>query len=69
MKKTDESKDCPFCGCGSIHVLGPKTRPLTSSHGRGYQVECINCGARGPCGMRTRKDAMLVWIHGEKLEP
>jgi hypothetical protein len=52
---------CPFCGCHSTHVLGPEN----STHGNGYQVECINCATRGPCGMKSPKDAVLVWDYGD----
>ena len=56
---------CPFCGLLSTHVLGPTTSPNTSTHAKGYQVECINCGARGPCGMANSKSAVLVWDRGD----
>jgi hypothetical protein len=57
--------NCPFCGFLSTHVLGPRTSPEKSTHAKGYQVECINCGARGPLGMATEKDASLVWDRGD----
>lgn len=57
----EAEKECPFCGCNSIQVLTPKSKPQTSAHGRGYQVECINCGSRGPCGMIDEKAAIYVW--------
>lgn len=56
---------CPFCGHNTTQVLSPTTTPNTSSHGKGYQVECINCGARGPCGMAAPKDAISVWEKGD----
>ena len=56
---------CPFCLQKSTKVLGPKSVPEKSTHGEGYQAECINCGARGPCGMTTPKDAELAWDKGE----
>ena len=57
--------DCPFCGCRCTQMLGPNTTPRTSAHGKGYQVECLNCAARGPAGMVTSKDAVLVWDKGD----
>lgn len=58
-------KNCPFCGYSSRKILGPDSKPYPSTHGKGYQVECINCGARGPCGMATANDAVGAWDHGE----
>ena len=52
---------CPFCGFNSTTVLGPPE----STQGKGYQVECINCGARGPCGMKDPYSAIGVWDHGD----
>jgi len=52
---------CPFCGELDIHILGPQTIPEKSTHAKGFQVECFNCGARGPLGMATKKDAILEW--------
>lgn len=59
MKKIENT--CPFCGCLSTQVL----QPPSSTHGKGYQIECINCGARGPCGMATPEDACLAWDKGD----
>lgn len=55
---------CPFCSQNSVQVLGPKTSPNTSTHALGYQVECVNCGARGPCGMINEDEAIAVWDQG-----
>jgi predicted RNA-binding Zn-ribbon protein involved in translation (DUF1610 family) len=52
---------CPFCGFRNAQVLGPSK----STHGKGFQVECINCGARGPCGMASSDDAILAWEKGD----
>jgi hypothetical protein len=57
--------NCPFCGFLSTHVLGPRTSPEKSTYAKGYQIECMNCGARGPLGMATEKDASLVWDRGD----
>ena len=57
--------DCPFCGCSSTQILGPNTKPQKSAHGKGYQVECLNCAARGPSGMVTGREAVLVWDKGD----
>ena len=50
---------CPFCGFKSTQVLTPEM-----STG-GHQVECTNCAARGPCGYRSPKDAVLAWDLGD----
>ena len=63
MKPNDYT--CPFCGHASKQILGPKTRPQTSAHGRGYQVECINCAARGPAGFASERDAMQAFGDGD----
>src|SRR5512147_1424151 len=54
-------KVCPFCGEHSTQILSPKSKPNTSTHAKGYQVECMNCGARGPCGMATPDGAARAW--------
>ena len=56
---------CPFCGHHSTQVLGPHTEPNTSTHGKGYQIECTNCGARGPCGMAMPLEAGKAWDLGD----
>ena len=33
--------------------------------GKGKQVECLNCGARGPCGMKNDDEAIKVWENGD----
>lgn len=53
-------RDCPFCGENSVNILSPKTVPQ-STHGKGYQVECFECGARGPLGYVDKKNAILGW--------
>jgi transcription elongation factor Elf1 len=65
MKQNKSANACPFCGFLSTQVLGSTTKPNTSTHAKGYQVECVNCGARGPCGMSTPKDAVAVWDNGD----
>ncbi len=65
MNKQKTTNYCPFCACHSTHILGPTTSPSTSTHAKGYQIECINCGARGPSGMATPKDAVTVWDNGD----
>ncbi|MBL1275731.1 MAG: hypothetical protein COB30_006565 [Ectothiorhodospiraceae bacterium] len=64
-KLTLTDNECPFCRSNSTHVLSLSTKPNTSSHAKGYQVECVDCGARGPCGMATPKDAMNAWAKGD----
>ncbi|MDQ6962223.1 MAG: hypothetical protein Q9M28_06785 [Mariprofundaceae bacterium] len=56
---------CPFCGMVSVGVLSPKTTPNASSHKAGFQAECINCGARGPCHFETARFAILAWEYGD----
>ena len=53
---------CPFCGYNSTQVLSPHNN---NSNLKGYQVECLNCGARGPCGMVSQKAAIGVWDKGD----
>lgn len=52
------SNACPFCGELATQVLDPLP-------GRGYQVECLNCGARGPAGGETEEAASRAWDHGD----
>lgn len=52
---------CPFCGFLSTQILTPED----STGGKGYQVECANCGARGPCGMARPVDAVIAWDSGD----
>ena len=53
---------CPFCGC--------TPKKLIPAHGsffhenRGVQVECINCGARGPI-YGDPDSAFRAWREGE----
>lgn len=47
-----EIKPCPFCGSAKVS-LGRGLEKL-------YQVECINCGANGPC-VASAKKAVWLW--------
>lgn len=49
---------CPFCG-----QLATSLIPATP--GRGFQVECLNCGARGPAGAHSPDDATRAWDYGD----
>lgn len=60
--RSEAKEPCPFCGCEmQKNVLGPEE----STNKKGFQIECFNCGARGPCGMATPKDAALAWDYGD----
>lgn len=63
MTKTKNS--CPFCGFNSTQMLTPTSKPNTSTHAKGFQIECFNCGARGPAGMARPIDAVRVWDKGD----
>jgi len=49
---------CPFCNHTVIQIV--KSTPPASE---GLQVECDNCGARGPI-YDTKKEALLGWERG-----
>lgn len=61
--KTD--KACPFCGQNSVRVIGEKRDETKPPYATGYQVECINCGSRGPSGMHNEANAVLAWNIGD----
>lgn len=61
-----QKRGCPFCNCNSTQVLEPTSAPNTSSHAKGCQIECINCGARGPSGMLNSSAACSAWSEGEQ---
>ena len=53
------SDKCPFCGqLATIH-RAVKTAPTAR---KGLQIECMNCGARGPI-FGDKKMALLGWRH------
>lgn len=56
---------CPFCECLSLQILTPTSSPNRSTGGLGFQVECINCGARGPLGYKDKSSAKLSWEYGD----
>ena len=56
---------CPFCDQLSVQVLTPTSQPNTSTHAKGFQAECINCGARGPCGYADKSSALFAWEYGD----
>jgi Lar family restriction alleviation protein len=60
MKTTN---GCPFCGYHSTRILSPRTPPEGTYES--YQVECINCGARGPIDFEKEKDAIFAWDNGD----
>lgn len=63
-KKTSQgikpSNPCPFCGCLHTEIL----KPGESTSG-GYQVQCVNCGARGPTGWSCDQGAAHGWNKGD----
>ena len=50
--------ECPFCRKYVIDIV--KSLPPAM---KGLQVECDNCGARGPI-YETEQDALLGWNFG-----
>lgn len=52
---------CPWCKCNDIQVLSPGLTPHIKDLKPGHQVECINCGARGPCGYIDTANAIGAW--------
>lgn len=58
--KLSPKNPCPFCGYLSTKVIHNK-----DYHPVGFQVECVNCGARGPAGMVDHNAAVMVWDKGD----
>ena len=58
MKRIRIFTNCPFCGCKSNEIL--KDDPI-----KGFQIGCVNCGARGPAGFKSEKDACLAYDNGD----
>ena len=56
---------CPFCGHDTTTILSPTTTPEPSDNRSGYQVQCVNCGARGPFGMASPELAIGAWEIGD----
>lgn len=57
-------KVCPFCGFNNTQVVGEK-KSEENPAAKGFQTECINCGARGPCGMVDHTNAIKAWDNGD----
>lgn len=53
---------CPFCGAVAKKCV--KAAGSVFRHNKGVQVECTNCGARGPI-YGDSKSAFLAWRHGD----
>jgi Lar family restriction alleviation protein len=51
-------KGCPFCREDIIEIV--KSAPQAME---GLQVECDNCGARGPI-YESKEEAIAGWEHG-----
>src|SRR5271154_1717607 len=58
---------CRYCGEADVRVINQKTgKPVTGSElAHAYQVECYNCGSRGPAHYRPCL-ARLGWLKGER---
>ena len=54
---------CPFCREDVIQII--KSKPPASE---GVQVECDNCGARGPI-YGSKKEAITGWEFGITIMP
>ena len=56
--RVQEMPECPFCGATDKKLL--PAHGSAFSEKRGVQVECINCGARGPI-FGDGKSAFQAW--------
>jgi Lar family restriction alleviation protein len=54
--ETDKTSDCPFCGSSEVVIFIGKRR----AGGKRWQVECVDCGSRGPNGY-TPQSAVQMW--------
>jgi len=52
--------NCPWCGFNDIDIEKDK-------HGKGWAVQCCNCGAASPIGYAEKEDALLAWNFGGNL--
>jgi hypothetical protein len=52
---------CHFCKEDEIRILNAKLTPGEQGLKPGYQVECVNCGARGPGGHVDTANAVCAW--------
>lgn len=50
-------KECLFCGCCTGKSIKVE---------RGFQVECTNCGARGPSGFSSKSASIIAWNVGDE---
>ncbi|MCY1307648.1 hypothetical protein D9M68_19670 [compost metagenome] len=60
--------NCHFCNENEIRVLNEKLTPDEQGLKPGYQVECVNCGARGPSGYATEAHALVAWHAGDPVK-
>lgn len=65
VKIMETGRCCPFCEFDSVCVIGEKKDPIKSPNAKGFQAECINCGARGPMGYIDEKNAIEAWVKGD----
>lgn len=54
-------RSCPWCHCNDIRVLSKGLTPEVKGLFEGHQVECTNCGARGPSGYIDTSNAVGAW--------
>jgi hypothetical protein len=52
---------CPWCKESIIRVLSKGLTPEVEGLMPGHQVECTNCGARGPSGYIDTSNAVGAW--------
>ena len=49
--------NCPWCGFNDIDIEKDK-------HGKGWAVQCCNCGAVSPIGWAEKEGALMAWNFG-----
>lgn len=52
--------NCPWCGFHDIDIEKDK-------HGKGWAVQCCNCGAVSPIGYAEQEGALMAWNFGDQL--
>lgn len=52
--------NCPWCGFNDINIEKDK-------HGKGWSVQCCNCGAVSPIGYAKEDNALMAWNFGGRL--
>ena len=62
-------RDCPFCGENDLRILDGNSGKNPEATKPGFQAECFNCAARGPCGFIDAASALTAWEDGIKINP